>query len=421
MVTIMGTLKPPEGPVVQHMLIAGSSSAAGLEGGESVLPKPFLEAVEQDAQKQQTAVQKYTKEIGNKTLFYVISKERLEDKPGYMVSYAWGNYRNDLVMTMFVRLMLLMVGLIVFSWSPCVWFARYLSRPLVQMERHVGRMAERDWHDPLETGRRDEIGRLGWAIEAMRRRLVKQDRTQQFFLQSWSHELKTPVMVIRSYAQSILDGVFPQGTLQESVGVIMKEAGRLEKRIRDLLYLNKMNYLSSREKAFGPFALKPLIEETVERLRVRRTDTAWELEVPDTVMYGEKEQWGVALENLLDNQLRYAKSRIRIVLTPGKGSGGTGEEGAGPLRSPRSGRNAPPAPSLWIWNDGPPLAEGPKPARFEPFASGADGEFGLGLAIVKQIAEYHGMAVRAANEAGGVAFHLEPKTGQGAAGEEKTA
>ncbi|UUZ82387.1 hypothetical protein LJK88_49820 [Paenibacillus sp. P26] len=126
MVTIMGTLKPPEGPVVQHMLIAGSSSAAGLEGGESVLPKPFLEAVEQDAQKQQTAVQKYTKEIGNKTLFYVISKERLEDKPGYMVSYAWGNYRDDLVMTMFVRLMLLMVGLIVFSWS-----ALRLVRPLL--------------------------------------------------------------------------------------------------------------------------------------------------------------------------------------------------------------------------------------------------------------------------------------------------
>ncbi|MCG6197942.1 sensor histidine kinase, partial [Anoxybacillus sp. LAT_38] len=75
----------------------------------------------------------------------------------------------------------------------------------------------------------DEIGRLARSIERMRERLVRQDEAQQAFLQDVSHELKTPVMVIRSYAQSILDGIYPRGDLQGSVQVIDSEAERLEK------------------------------------------------------------------------------------------------------------------------------------------------------------------------------------------------
>lgn len=136
--------------------------------------------MEQDAYAQKLPVAKYTTSIDKKSIFYVIRKEVVQGQPGFIVSYAWGNYRNDLVMTMFGRLMLMMVGLIVISWLPCLIIARYFTRPLVQMERHVGRMAERDWHDPIETGRKDEVGRLAKAIEAMRQRLVRQDRAQQF-------------------------------------------------------------------------------------------------------------------------------------------------------------------------------------------------------------------------------------------------
>ncbi|CAG7644712.1 hypothetical protein PAESOLCIP111_04778 [Paenibacillus solanacearum] len=386
-------LQPPEGPVVQHMLIMGS---AEISRSEAALPQTYVDAIEQDAHLQQSEVQKYSRNIDNKTIFYVIRKEELSGKPGYVVSYSWGNYRNDLVYTMFGRLMLLMVALILCSWLPCLALAKYLTRPLVQMERHVGRMSERDWHEPLTTKRSDEIGRLARAIETMRLRLVRQDKAQQFFLQNISHELKTPVMVIRSYAQSIMDGLFPKGSLQESVEVIMKESDRLEKRIRDLLYLNKLNYVSSREKKLQPFELKPVIEDVVERLRYRRSDIDWAIEADDgTTMCGDREQWGVALENLLDNQLRYAKGRITI-------------EAQLPAEQAGTEAGQPSLPAVRIWNDGPPLDEQAAAELFEPFRTGANGQFGLGLAIVRQIAEYHRMTARAVNERGGAAFYLEP-------------
>lgn len=212
------------GPAIQHFMISGTASNQAW-ATSTAISEPFMQAMEHDAFAQQLPVEKYTRSIENKSIFYVIRKEGDLTKPNFIVSYAWGNYRNDLVMTMFGRLMLLMVGLIVISWLPCLGIARYFTRPLVQMERHVGRMAERDWHEPITTSRKDEIGRLAKAIESMRQRLVRQDRAQQFFLQHTSHELKTPVMVIRSYAQSIQDGVYPKGTLNDSVGVIY-EGGR---------------------------------------------------------------------------------------------------------------------------------------------------------------------------------------------------
>lgn len=372
------------GPSIRHFMISGAQAAQAVEA-TTASTEPFIAAMEKDALAQLQPVAKYTRSIDNNSIFYVIRKEVVQGAPNFIVSYAWGNYRNDLIMSMFGRLMLLMVGLIVVSWMPCLLLARYFTRPLVQMEQHVGRMAERDWHEPIDTGRRkDEIGRLGKAIELMRQRLVKQDRAQQFFLQHTSHELKTPVMVIRSYAQSIQDGVFPKGTLSASLGVIMKEGERLEKRIRDLLLLNKLNYFTAKEKPFHAFEIKAVVEDVVERLRYKRPEIQWETELTAHTLIGDQEQWKIALENMLDNQLRYAETCIRIRMSPA------------------------PHFEIRMSNDGPLLDQDIADNLFEPFRTGGKGQFGLGLAIVKQIMDHHAMSVGAKNESDGVTFTILP-------------
>ncbi|NQX61365.1 sensor histidine kinase [Paenibacillus qinlingensis] len=378
------------GPSIRHFTISGTQAAEAVAATAATTKtlhsaEPFIAAMEKDALSQMQPVAKYTRSIDNNSIFYVIRKEFVQGAPNFIVSYAWGNYRNDLIMSMFGRLMLLMVGLIVVSWMPCLLLARYFTRPLVQMEQHVGRMAERDWHEPIDTGRRkDEIGRLGKAIEGMRQRLVKQDRAQQFFLQHTSHELKTPVMVIRSYAQSIQDGVFPKGTLSASLGVIMQEGERLEKRIRDLLLLNKLNYFTAKEKPFHTFDIKAVIEDVVERLRYKRPEITWELSLAPHTLLGDQEQWKIALENMLDNQLRYAETCIRIRMS------------------------AAPHFEIQMSNDGPLLDETIADNLFEPFRTGGKGQFGLGLAIVKQIMDHHAMNVGAKNESDGVTFTILP-------------
>lgn len=365
---------------VRHFIISGDAPPAG------ALPFPddFISEVQERAGSQETGSQRYSGRVLNRKIFYVITRENTVEQPVFLVSYMWDTYREGLVRTLFTRLTHLLVLVFLFSWLPSLWLARYLSRPLVTLEQRVHRIARRDWHEPVELRRKDEIGRLGASIEELRAQLLRHDEDQQSFLQHVSHELKTPVMVIRAFAQAIRDGIFPKGDLAGSVQVIEEEAERLEKRIRSLLYLNKLDYLESRNPEREQVALDLLAAEVVDLFRWRRAGLDWRLSFEPAAVSGDRDQLRIALENLLDNQLRYAKSNIVVTV----------QKKAGHV-------------VIRVWNDGPAIEIAMLETLFEKFRKGYKGEFGLGLAIVRRIADLHGAKVSVANENAGVSFTME--------------
>lgn len=340
------------------------------------------------ANTQRSPEQQYVKKIEDEHMYYVIRKGTLGGNQVYLLSYLWESYQDELVFTLFRRLLWIMAGLLIFSWLPSFWLARYLSRPLMAMEGHVRRIANRDWHESFECDRKDEIGMLAQSIERMRDCLVKQDEAQQSFMQYISHELKTPVMVIRSYAQAIADGIFPKDGLEGTVKVIDEEAERLEKRIQDLLYLSKLDYFSSREAVKDNIKLAELLQNVVDLLRWKKPELKWVLDIEDLQFKGDYEQWKIALENLLDNQIRYAASSVSVSIK----------------EDTRDGKNI---ILLRIGNDGPPIEDKVMEKLFEQFEKGSQGQIGLGLAIVQQIAFRHNARVWASNEDDGPAFYIE--------------
>lgn len=353
--------------------------------------EPYMRLFQSEAAKQTREEQQYSHQAQGKTIYYIIRKVNVAGKNVSLLSYMWGDYQQQLVRTLFRKLMFVNIIVLLLSWIPAIWLAKLISRPLVLMEKHVRRIAARDWHEPLLLKRDDEIGRLAESIEWMRDRLARQDEAQQTLLQHISHELKTPVMVIRSYAQSVQDGIYPKGDLQGTMQVIEEESGRLDKRIRDLLYLTKLDHLSVQHPDREPIDLQDLLEKTVEKLRWRRTELEWLLDVEPTAFQGDPEQWAVVCENLLDNQIRYASSRIEI------------QASAGETASPS-------CILLRIWNDGPPIPPNMLESLFQKFRKGDKGQFGLGLAIVERIVKLHQAEIWAANENGGAAFYIKIRT-----------
>lgn len=365
---------------VRHFIISGDTPPAGTHP----LPADFISEVQERAESQESGSRRYSGQVLNRKIFYVITREDTLEKPVFLVSYMWDTYREGLVQTLFTRLTRVMVFVFLLSWLLSLWLARYLSRPLVTLEQQVHRIARRDWHDPVRLPRKDEIGRLGASIEELRAQLLRHDEDQRSFLQHISHELKTPVMVIRAFAQSIRDGIFPKGDLDGSVRVIDEEAERLEKRIRSLLYLNKLDYLESRKPEREQVDLHLLMAEVVDLFRWRRAGLDWRLSFEPVAVSGDREQLRIALENLLDNQLRYAKSNIAVTV----------QKKAGHV-------------VIQVWNDGPAIEPATLETLFEKFRKGYKGEFGLGLAIVRRIADLHGAKVSVANENDGVSFTME--------------
>jgi two-component system sensor histidine kinase CssS len=317
-----------------------------------------------------------------KTLYFSIKFGQLDERQLYVVSYMTNDYRDQLISDLLLRFILLIVAGLVIAWIPAIFVAKYLTKPLIILQSHVRNYAQRDLEQPVRVEQRDEIGQLAKSIEQMRLQLKAHDETQQSVLQHVSHELKTPVMVIQSYAQSIQDGMVQGERLQAAMAIVEKEAKRLEKRIAELLYMTKLDYLANHKLTFETMQLDEFVEAIGERFRWMKPDLDWDFELQPVIVQADLEQWQIVLENIFDNQLRYAQHKIKVKVF----------------------KESLDVAIMRIWNDGVQLEEGSESIIFESFRKGTNGKFGLGLVIVKRIAELHQVDVRASNEEQGVAF-----------------
>lgn len=367
--------------LVSHILI----DEEGLVLRGSSLPSQTLNAFFRQAVAQPHDVGRYEATVqSEEKIFYVIRKRKLGSLTIYQISYMWDSYRQELVQTLFDRLMVIMVFVLFGGLFLALLFAKWLSKPIVQMKKHVHHIAERQWDEPLSINRQDELGILAASIEKMRIQLMEQDKAQQTTLQHISHDLKTPVMVIRSYAQAIRDGVYPNGTLEHTAETIEQESQRLEQKIKDLLYLTKLDYIAQQKTQHKAFSLKDLVDEVYSLFKNQRSDVNIERHLIDQKINGDREQWKVAFENIVDNAIRYARQEIKIEMN-----------------------KVDDTVLVRIWNDGPKLSEETIEKLFQPYTKGKNGNFGLGLTIVKRTMDIHNARVYVKNEQQGVAFYFE--------------
>lgn len=128
-------------------------------------------------------------------------------------------------------LKIIMIGLLVILCGLPIakLIANSIAKPLKQLEAYTKKIANKEWDNDLEIKSQDEIGRLAIAMNEMKQALKQADEEERKFLQSISHDLKTPVMVIMSYAQAIMDGMYVDST-ENTALIIKNEAMRLEKK-----------------------------------------------------------------------------------------------------------------------------------------------------------------------------------------------
>ena len=252
-------------------------------------------------------------------------------------------------------------------------------RPLNHMRVYVNKIRNGE-KATLKIVRRDEIGVLADGLVNMQKELAKQDRIKEEMIQNISHDLKTPIATIKSYSESIKDGIYPYDSLEKSVDVIYEHADRLENKVYSLLMLNKMGYLEDNLPPGNNLQMKEVISKVLLSLKVRKPEIELIARVKDDVYFhGEEEPWRIVIENLLDNAFRYAESRI-IISTD--------------------------YDMLTVFNDGRQLDEDRIAKLFKPYEKGTDGNFGLGLSIVKRICDTYGYKLSGENMNDGVIFRI---------------
>jgi two-component system sensor histidine kinase CssS len=309
---------------------------------------------------------------------YLYSMTELDDGR-YLVSVMEDAYRqqfskslmNGIIMTNVMFVSALFVLLMI--WVSTVIF------PLNQIKTYIQKIRN-DEPAVLKVKRNDEIGEVADALVDMETELSQEQKEKQEMIQNISHDLKTPIATIKSYSEAIKDGVYPYETLEKSVDVIIEHADRLEKKVKSLIMLNKMDYLEDHLPEGENLEMNGVIDKVLLSLKVIRPEIEFERDTEENVYFhGEEDPWRITIENLIDNALRYAKTKITIVLRQDE---------------------------LKVINDGKPIEEDRLTALFHPYEKGTDGQFGLGLSIVYKVCQVYGYHVQAENLPEGVCFHI---------------
>jgi signal transduction histidine kinase len=259
--------------------------------------------------------------------------------------------------------------------------ARRLTRPIGALSRATQRLAAGEAGVVVPVEGEDELAGLGRAFNDMSQELGRAREAQRGFLESVSHELKTPLTSIRGYAEALEEGAVAP---TEGGHVIAAEAGRLERLVFDLLDLARLGREGFAVRhdpvdvaAIGAAAVRrhlPRARELDVSLSSAGAETAWGV--------GDEDRLLQATSNLIENALRLTPAGGSVTVTAAPGE-------------------------IAVRDTGPGLAAEDLPRAFERFylydryrSERAVGS-GLGLAIVKELTAAMGGGVSAASLPGG--------------------
>jgi len=228
---------------------------------------------------------------------------------------------------------------------------------------------------PPPRPRRDEIGDLGRALETMRRRLEGKAYVEQY-VQSLTHEMKSPLAAIRGAAE-LLQEPMPEADRERFARSIVDQQQRLTETIDKLLALAEVEqhgWLQKRETLVTRDLLQDVL--TAARLRAEAAGLQLRLDVPGPTanVQGDAFLLRQALHNLLDNAVDFSPVGSSITLSAHAEAGGV---------------------ALRVIDHGSGIPEFARERVFERFyslARPATGKrsSGLGLPFVQEVARLHG-------------------------------
>ncbi|WP_375768874.1 PAS domain S-box protein [Archangium gephyra] len=161
---------------------------------------------------------------------------------------------------------------------------------------------------------RDEHGRITGAVSVARdvTEMVELDHLKDEFVRVAAHELKTPVAIMKSYAQLALKSEPTPATYRKMLDAINRGADRIDRIVRELLDVSQL-HLGQLKLTEEPLDLRELAEETVANMAAQSTQHRFSVQPGDAVIIrGDRGRLRQVLVVLLDNAMRYSPSGGRV-------------------------------------------------------------------------------------------------------------
>ncbi|MCI0765683.1 HAMP domain-containing sensor histidine kinase [Bacillus sp. TL12] len=293
------------------------------------------------------------------------------------------------------------------------YYSKIIVKPLIKMNRVTKKMANFDFTEKLPVSADDEIGGLSSSINTLSVNLkdridrlnvantkLQQDiererqleKTRKEFISGVSHELKTPLSVIRSFAEGIKDGVSKDTTYYTDV--ILEETENMNRLIVEMLELAKLES-GTYKLEMNTFSLGELVQQVYTKLLFSMEEKQLQVKInanPSIYVEANRNRIEQVVVNLLSNAIRYTPDGkeifIRVIENEEKVK----------VEIENTGNPIPDESLQKIWD---------RFYRLDASRSRHTGGTGLGLSIVRNILELHHAEYGVYNTDDSVVFYFD--------------
>jgi two-component system, OmpR family, sensor histidine kinase ArlS len=312
---------------------------------------------------------------GRRVLYMRVPLFKDNEVIGTLELYRKLTLLDSYLQVLVIALTITSIGAILFAIFGTYWFTSRLTSPIQHMVQTMREIDRSGKLRQIELHQRDQSAELLQLARAFNQMINRLDRTferQKQFVADASHELKTPLTVISSYAGMLKRwGRDDENVRDEAIEAISNEAQRLQNLTKSMLMLaqaEQEDWLKVES-----FDLVQLADETADMLhmtfqRMIRVHTGKQ----DVRLNGDKDKIRQLLVILLDNAIKYSKEAIDITLSVSKG-----------------------VVRVSVADKGIGIPDDEMPFLFERFfrvdgaRSRSTGGSGLGLSIAQRIVELH--------------------------------
>ena len=305
------------------------------------------------------------------------------------------------------------IGAIVLIIILCFIYSRFITKPLRAINKVAVKLSNLEFNEKCTIKSNDEIGNLGETLNFLgsnldgaltslkdinkklqndidRERKIENMRKE--FIADVSHELKTPITLIKGYAEGIKDGIFVGENLESSLEVILQETDKMGNLVKDMLELSSLESgkIILNEEVFS---LDELIRNVLKKLKhsIDMKEIEVRINLYNQRVVGEVFKIEQVITNFLTNSIRHTNvgGLIQIYMEP--------KENDVEVVVENSGSHIAKEDLEKIWD---------KFYKVDKSRNRKEGGTGLGLSIVKNIIELHGGSYGVENTEIGVKFYF---------------
>ncbi|AJA18966.1 TPA: sensor histidine kinase [Bacillus thuringiensis] len=292
------------------------------------------------------------------------------------------------------------------------YYSKIIVKPLIKINRVTKKMANFDFSEKLPVTADDEIGGLSGSINTLSVNLKDQidrlnvantklqqdiererqlEKTRKEFISGVSHELKTPLSVIRSFAEGIKDGVSKDTSYYTDV--ILEETENMNRLIVEMLELAKLES-GTYKLDMTTFSIGELTQQVYTKLLFSMEEKHLQVNIdadPSILVKANRSRIEQVVVNLLSNAIRYTPEREKIQVSIIEA------ENTVKVEIENTGNPIPEESLEKIWD---------RFYRLDASRSRHTGGTGLGLSIVKNILDLHHAEYGVYNTTNSVVFYF---------------